>query len=62
MGPISRPTRLLASDLACIRGGRTVFSGLSFAVGAGEAEQAHAGLHGRADGLAGLRGGLNGRR
>jgi heme exporter protein A len=37
MGPMSRPTRLLASDLTCIRGGRTVFSGLSFAVGAGEA-------------------------
>ena len=32
-----RPTRLLASELACIRGGRTVFSGLSFAVDAGEA-------------------------
>jgi heme exporter protein A len=29
--------RLLASDLACIRGGREVFSGLGFAVGAGEA-------------------------
>ena len=29
--------RLLASDLACVRGGREVFSGLSFAVGAGEA-------------------------
>jgi heme exporter protein A len=32
-----RPTRLLASELACVRGGRTVFSGLSFAVDAGEA-------------------------
>jgi heme exporter protein A len=32
-----RPTRLLGSDLACVRGGRTVFSGLSFAVDAGEA-------------------------
>jgi heme exporter protein A len=31
------PTRLLASDLTCVRGGRTVLSGLSFAVGAGEA-------------------------
>src|SRR5689334_8140946 len=29
--------RLLASDLACVRGGREVFSGLSFATGAGEA-------------------------
>jgi heme exporter protein A len=29
--------RLAASDLACIRGGRKVFSGLGFAVGAGEA-------------------------
>jgi heme exporter protein A len=29
--------RLLGSDLACFRGGRQVFSGLSFAVGAGEA-------------------------
>ncbi len=37
MAPFPRPTRLLASDLTCIRGGRTVFSGLSFAVGAGEA-------------------------
>ena len=35
--PARRPTRLLASELACIRGGRGVFSGLSFAVGAGEA-------------------------
>ncbi len=35
--PNRRPTRLLASELACIRGGRGVFSGLSFAVGAGEA-------------------------
>jgi heme exporter protein A len=32
-----RPTRLVASDLACIRGGRTVFSALSFAVSAGGA-------------------------
>ncbi len=29
--------RLTASDLACIRGGRQVFSSLTFAVGAGEA-------------------------
>jgi len=29
--------RLVASDLACIRGGRQVFSGVSFAIGAGEA-------------------------
>jgi heme exporter protein A len=29
--------RLLASDLACVRGGRAVFSGLSFTVDAGEA-------------------------
>src|SRR5258708_25278035 len=29
--------RLLGSDLACFRGGRKVFSDLSFAVGAGEA-------------------------
>ena len=29
--------RLLGSELACNRGGRQVFSGLSFAVGAGEA-------------------------
>ena len=35
--PTGHPTRLLASELACIRGGRGVFSGLSFAVGAGEA-------------------------
>jgi heme exporter protein A len=35
--PTRRPTRLLASELACIRGGRAVFSALSFAVGAGEA-------------------------
>jgi heme exporter protein A len=32
-----RPTRLLGSELACVRGGRGVFSALSFAVGAGEA-------------------------
>ena len=37
MQPNRRPTRLLASDLACVRGGRGVFSRLSFAVGAGEA-------------------------
>src|SRR3981189_2412018 len=29
--------RLLGSDLACFRGGRQVFSGLSFTVAAGEA-------------------------
>ena len=29
--------RLWATDLACIRGGRQVFSGLAFALGAGEA-------------------------
>jgi heme exporter protein A len=29
--------RLLASDLACVRGGREVFSGLGFAVGASQA-------------------------
>jgi len=29
--------RLKATDLACIRGGREVFSGIGFAVGAGEA-------------------------
>src|SRR5260221_2328518 len=29
--------RLVGSDLACIRGGREVFRGLSFTVGAGEA-------------------------
>lgn len=29
--------RLVASDLACIRGGRQVFSGIGFAVGTGEA-------------------------
>jgi heme exporter protein A len=29
--------RLLGSDLACVRGGRQVFSGLSLAVGSGEA-------------------------
>ena len=32
-----RPIRLAATELACVRGGRGVFSGLSFAVGAGEA-------------------------
>src|SRR5687768_9626273 len=35
--PIRQPARLLAIDLACVRGGREVFSGLSFAIGAGEA-------------------------
>jgi heme exporter protein A len=29
--------RLFATDLACIRGGRQIFAGLAFAVGAGEA-------------------------
>ena len=29
--------RLAGSDLACVRGGRQVFKGLSFALGAGEA-------------------------
>jgi heme exporter protein A len=37
MHPIRRPNRLLATELACVRGGRRVFSGLSFALGAGEA-------------------------
>jgi heme exporter protein A len=37
MQPHPRPTRLLASDLACVRGGRTVFSGLSLTVAAGDA-------------------------
>jgi heme exporter protein A len=32
-----RPSRLLASELACIRGGRGVFSALSFALDAGNA-------------------------
>ena len=32
-----RPIRLVATELACVRGGRGVFSRLSFAVGAGEA-------------------------
>jgi heme exporter protein A len=31
------PMRLTASDLACTRGGREVFAGLGFAVGAGQA-------------------------
>jgi heme exporter protein A len=33
--------RLLAADLACIRGGRPIFAGLSFAVRAGEALAVH---------------------
>ena len=37
MGQNRWPSRLLATDLACVRGGRTVLSGLTFAVGAGEA-------------------------
>ena len=37
MRPIRRPTKLSASDLACIRGGRAVFAGVSFSLGAGEA-------------------------
>jgi heme exporter protein A len=32
-----RPIRLLATDLACVRGGRQVFAGLSFGIDAGEA-------------------------
>ena len=37
MPPTPRPTRLSGSGLACIRGGRAVFSGLDFTIGAGEA-------------------------
>jgi heme exporter protein A len=37
MRPIRRPTRLLAFELACVRGGRGVFSDLGFTLGAGEA-------------------------
>ena len=37
MRPIRRPKRLLATELACVRGGRRVFSGLSFALDAGAA-------------------------
>jgi energy-coupling factor transporter ATP-binding protein EcfA2 len=37
MAPTRRPTRLLAADLVCIRGGREVFSGLSFVLNAGQA-------------------------
>ena len=37
MQPNRRPSRLLATELACARGGRTVFSALSFALAAGEA-------------------------
>jgi heme exporter protein A len=36
MRQFRRPSQLLASDLACVRGGREVFSGLSFSVNAGE--------------------------
>jgi heme exporter protein A len=36
MPPNRRPTRLLGSALACVRGGRAVFSELGFALGAGE--------------------------
>lgn len=32
-------TQLIATDLACVRGGRTVFDGVSFALGAGGALQ-----------------------
>jgi heme exporter protein A len=37
MRPNLRLARLLGSELACVRGGREVFSGLSFGVAAGEA-------------------------
>jgi heme exporter protein A len=37
MRPNRRPTRLVATDLACVRGGRMVLSGLAFAVDAGDA-------------------------
>jgi heme exporter protein A len=37
MQPNRRPIRLLATELACVRGGRRVFTGLSFALAAGEA-------------------------
>ncbi|HZO45876.1 MAG TPA: heme ABC exporter ATP-binding protein CcmA [Xanthobacteraceae bacterium] len=37
MHPIRRPRRLLATELACVRGGRRVLNALSFAVDAGQA-------------------------
>jgi heme exporter protein A len=37
MRSIRRPSRLLATELACVRGGRRVLSALSFAVDAGQA-------------------------
>lgn len=37
MPPNRWPARLLATDLVCVRGGRTVLSGLSLAVATGEA-------------------------
>ena len=37
MAPNRRPRRLQATELACVRGGRRVLSGLSFAVDAGQA-------------------------
>ena len=38
MKPVVRPVlKLLATDLACVRGGRQVFRNLSFTVGAGDA-------------------------
>jgi heme exporter protein A len=37
MGLNRWPARLLATDLGCVRGGRTVLSGLTFAVASGEA-------------------------
>lgn len=36
MAHFRQPTRLLATELACLRGGRSIFTGLSFAVGSGE--------------------------
>ncbi len=37
MAQFRQPARLLATELACLRGDRSVFTGLSFAVGAGQA-------------------------
>jgi heme exporter protein A len=37
MASIRRPKHLRAQDLACVRGGRPIFSGLNFSLGAGEA-------------------------
>lgn len=39
--PVTLPTQLLVTDLTCVRGGRTIFSGLNFCVEKGSGIELH---------------------